>query len=940
MATVFRAQDLRHDRRVAIKVLRPELASGLGPERFAREIQIAARLVHPNVLGLLDSGEAGGLLYYVMPFVEGESLREHLDREGALPVAEARRILRDVADALAYAHGQGVVHRDIKPANIMLVGRHALVADFGVARALQETYAQMTAAGTAIGTPMYMSPEQAEGDHLLDGRADLYALGVVGYEMLTGRPPFRGKSFESVLAQKLEGTFDRLDLTSGDLPPRLVEAVHRCLERNPDDRWKDAEQMLLLLEDLETPPGGTPSLAGSRRGDGRRVAGLVALVALLAVSGVAVSTWIEARGAVRTALEEGLPEARRLGADGQVALAFARAQELQPVLDGRPELESLLSELSFPVELGSVPDGATVSWRPYGSGEDAWTELGTTPLSARVPMSYFDLRFEHEGYEPRTWSDMWWNFIAPDPVHLLPAGSVPDDMVAVEGGTVSLESPGLEGIPPVELGLYYLDRTEVTNAEFAAFVDAGGYQNPAWWTEALEEHGGPVDFASMVRDFTDRTGLPGPSTWEAGDYPEGTENHPVLGVSWFEAMAYAEFAGKELPTVFHWNRALSAGGTNWIAPKSVFGADGARPVGASGAYGRFGNYDMGGNAREWNFNRFGERRYIMGGGWNDPMFMFNDSFTQSPFDRSPTNGFRLATYVDSTGVAEASREIERPFRDFSTETPVSDEVFEAFERFYSYDPVPLDARVEAVDTARNWIRQRVAFDAGYEGPPGLLYLFLPRDVAEPYQTVVLFPGSSAIFQSSIDDDFTQVWDFIVKTGRAVVYPVYWSTFDRQDGLTTDQPDATAEYRERVRKWSIDLRRSVDYAESRPDLDTGRLGFYGFSWGARLGPLMIALEPRIQASVLYVAGLKFVEQMPEADPFHFAPRVETPTLMLSGRLDHFFPLETSARPLFELLGAPDSLKRHVIEDGGHAVPQERLISETVTWFDRFLGVVER
>ena len=202
MATVYLAEDLKHHRKVALKVLRPELAATIGPERFFREIEVAARLQHPHILPLHDSGEAQGFLFYVMPFIEGHNLRNRLSRQGELPIHEAVKLLAEVADALAYAHAQGVVHRDIKPDNVLLSGRHALVTDFGVAKAVSEATGRqpLTTAGIALGTPSYMAPEQAAADPNLDHRVDIYALGAMGYELLTGRPPFVGLSSQEVLA--------------------------------------------------------------------------------------------------------------------------------------------------------------------------------------------------------------------------------------------------------------------------------------------------------------------------------------------------------------------------------------------------------------------------------------------------------------------------------------------------------------------------------------------------------------------------------------------------------------------------------------------------------------------------------------------------------------------------------------------------------------------
>src|SRR6185312_4944652 len=202
MATVFLAHDLRHDRDVAIKVLHPDLGAALGADRFLSEIRTTARLQHPHILPLLDSGDAGGLLYYVMPLVTGETLRARLERERQLPVTDAVRIAREVADALGYAHGHNVIHRDIKPENILLQDGHALVADFGIALAVQQAGgARMTQTGLSLGTPQYMSPEQAMGEKTLGARSDIYALGAVTYEMLSGEPPFTGPTAQAILAQ-------------------------------------------------------------------------------------------------------------------------------------------------------------------------------------------------------------------------------------------------------------------------------------------------------------------------------------------------------------------------------------------------------------------------------------------------------------------------------------------------------------------------------------------------------------------------------------------------------------------------------------------------------------------------------------------------------------------------------------------------------------------
>ena len=259
MATVYLARDLRHDRPVALKVLHPDIAATLGPERFLREIKLAAQLQHPHILPLHDSGGAAGLLYYVMPYVEGESLRARVARQGELPVHDAVKILVEVTDALAYAHGRGIVHRDIKPDNVLLSGRHALVTDFGVAKAVSEATGrqQLTTAGVALGTPAYMAPEQATADPGIDHRADIYALGVMGYELIAGRPPFTGRTSQEILVAQVTQPPPPLGALRPTCPPGLESVLMKCLEKRPADRWQSADELLAQLEPLLTPSGGT-----------------------------------------------------------------------------------------------------------------------------------------------------------------------------------------------------------------------------------------------------------------------------------------------------------------------------------------------------------------------------------------------------------------------------------------------------------------------------------------------------------------------------------------------------------------------------------------------------------------------------------------------------------------------------------------------------------
>ena len=286
MATVYLAQDVKHDRRVALKLLKPELAAVVGAERFLAEIRTTANLGHPNILPLFDSGEADGFLYYVMPYVEGETLRDRLDREKQLPVPEAVRIAREVAEALDHAHRQGVVHRDVKPANVLLQDGRPVVADFGIALAVSEAGAgRLTETGLSVGTPHYMSPEQASGDREVDPRSDVYSLGCVLYEMLTGEPPWGGGSAQAVLARILTAELERPTDSRGTIPPHVESVVFRAMERVPADRFSTAAGFAEALRNPDFRHGPAAKDAGPSSARGWRTTAVAAGVAAILLGG-------------------------------------------------------------------------------------------------------------------------------------------------------------------------------------------------------------------------------------------------------------------------------------------------------------------------------------------------------------------------------------------------------------------------------------------------------------------------------------------------------------------------------------------------------------------------------------------------------------------------------------------------------------------------------
>ena len=512
-------------------------------------------------------------------------------------------------------------------------------------------------------------------------------------------------------------------------------------------------------------------------------------------------------------------------------------------------------------------------------------------------------------------------------------------MVPVKGGKVGVDIPTL-ALPEVALADYLIDRHEVTNEEYKKFVDTGGYRKREFWKQPFVKDGRTLSWEDAVALFRDATGRAGPATWEAGGYPNGLEKHPVAGVSWYEAAAYAEFAGKTLPTVYHWDRAAQEWFAWLIAPGGNFSGTGTVPVEGPGALSGFGTTDMAGNVKEWCWNESGQgKRLILGGGFGEPLYMFTEADAQSPWDRRPNYGFRCVKLPSPPPPAATARIAPAPFRDYWKEKPVSDEVFKAFKGLYAYDKTELDARVEETKTAEDWTREKVSFNAAYGGERVIAYLYLPKSTAPPFQTVVYYPGSESYFVDKFDD-YGFSWDFVPKSGRALMFPVYKGMYERRDTLKSDVPTPTALWRDHMIAWSKDLGRSLDYLETRKDIDSTKLAYFGFSAGACFAPVLLAGEERFKAAILAGGGLLLQRTLPEADQINFVTRVRTPVLMVNGRYDHFVPFESSQLPFFRLLGTPEADKRHVVHESGHSVLGKDLIRESLDWLDKYLGPVKR
>jgi eukaryotic-like serine/threonine-protein kinase len=938
MGVVYLAEDTGLNRRVALKFLKADTVQNSDAEaRLVREARAASALDHPNIATIYEIGEWNGHRFIAMAYYDGDTLAARLAR-GPIPAAQTVGILRQIAGALARAHQHGIVHRDLKPANIMIGSDGSpKILDFGLATAgftEGATEERLTRSGTTMGTVAYMSPEQAIGARV-DHRSDIWSLGVIAFQMLTGNLPFKGPHPAATLHSIMYDSAPDLTTAGTSIPGALRQVVRKALRKEPAARFQSADELAAALEAFATETA-THAVRPPRR---MLPFALVATAIFTALAGAA-AVWAKQTADVRRARAM-IPEIQRRIEDADWAKAYALASAARKVLRDDSTLESLWTATSGPLSVVTDPPGAQVYRKDYATPDAPWELLGATPLTeARIPppFAFSRVMVVKPGYE--TIDDV----TAPGEQHyrLDANGTMKQGMVRIAGGKLGVPLVGLDHLEPIAVSDYLIDRHETTNREFKRFVDAGGYQKREYWRVPFVMDDRTLSWEEAVASFKDRTGRTGPATWEVGDYPAGQDDYPVGGVSWYEAAAYAAFAGKELPTIYHWANAARVRFSSAVVPLSNLdgSAAGTAPVGTYQGLTALGTLDMAGNVREWCANETGSQRYLLGGAWDDAPYMFTGAYALAPFDRSPQNGFRLVAYVDEANLAATTRPIPQPYRDFRKIRPVPDEIFDVYRRMYAYDRTPLKPVIdERDDSPRDWVQQRVSFDAAYGHERVIAYVFLPKNAPPPYQTVVFFPGDGGLgVRSSRPLLGVPAFDFIVKSGRAFVYPIYKSTFERGDGLNSSYPTETNAYKEHVIQWAQDLMRSIDYVETRQDLDANKLAYYGISWGGRLGGIMLAIEPRIKAAVLNVAGLRFQKAFPEAEPINFLPRIKMPVLMLNGRYDYYFPVESSQNPMFEALGTPADQKRHIVADGSHFVPRPVLIKESLDWLDKYLGPV--
>lgn len=645
------------------------------------------------------------------------------------------------------------------------------------------------------------------------------------------------------------------------------------------------------------------------------------------------------------AITRAVPEIENLWNNNDYSAAFGLFRKARKYIRDVQTKNDLEQYLVKKMNIITEPPGAEISVKEYTDTDEHWQNIGKTPIDGlELPASvFFHCRIEKKGYEPvqAVFSSGQDTFLR----KLFRSGSLPEGMVHVNG---LMEDPYADHLNDARA--FFMDRYEVTNKQFREFMDNNGYRDRRYWKHAFIRDGIAVEWEDAMHLFVDRTGRPGPADWVAGGYPEGQDNYPVNGISWYEAAAYAEYAGKELPTLMHWYSAMGKNINHFnrsfpavLTPVSNMQGDHPVEVGSYRGIGCYGTHDLAGNVREWCWNQTRDGRLIMGGGWDDSYYLYFSPSQAPLFDRSPQNGFRCVINPDREN---PDTSIFGPVptgtkRDFLDETPVSEEVFTVYRNQFQYDQKDLQAIVESRDEEPDdWVVEKISFGAAYGDDRVVAYLYLPKRGQPPFQTLVSFPGDGALIQRSFAvSGYSERLAFLAGNNIAVMHPVYFETWDRCQSMndSLDNPKENHTYTEHLVKWVKDFRRAIDYLETREDIDITKIGYIGYSWGGMMGAIIPAVEDRLKLCVLVIPGMySYNRALPEADVIHYITRVKIPVLMLNGRYDIVFVYEKDVYPMYQLLGTPENDKLLKLYDTGHYIPKTQLIRETLAWLEKYWG----
>ena len=835
--------------------------------------------------------------------------------------------------------------------------------------------------------------------------------------MAAGRRPFEGQTSSDVISGILQKEPPALTLFSDEADARLDEIVTKALTKDKEERYQSAKDLFIDLKRLkhrldveaELERTNPTELRGTQEGaqssgisksisppvfpgvkitgnqnanqtivadkritidstqgksGSKRIVAIVTAAVLLA----SIAVWVVWHQRNLSWARRQVPQIEALSSNGDYFAAYDLAAEIQKYLPTDPTITRLMPTISDMLTVTSEPSGAQVylkRFSPDAAGNFPPRQLvGTTPIrDLRIARGQYLLYVEKDGFA-KTAQTISGALMSgggmtsiPPPLtveqKLTTADRVPNGMTLVTGGDYRLRAWARPTDVKVQLDDFLIDQYEVSNQDYKEFINAGGYLKKQYWTYPFIKDGKALTWEEGIQEFKDRTGLPGPRTWSSQNFPEGKAKYPVTDVSWYEAAAYAAFRGKQLPTIFQWEKAARSGRvaapTNYmpwgvfypgdtLKWRANFEGDATIPV-DSFEFGMSpsGAYNMAGNVSEWCLNETSEGFISAGGAWGEPAYMFANYGRFPGFYTSDKRGFRCAMNLGGTG-NDGNLRIE-----INKEIPVytrsSDQDFARWVKAYDYVKSPLDPQVEKQETDA-WTRERITFN-GANGERAIAYLYLPRNFPRPLQVIHLLPASDVELGQRSADRAAEAWLATeIKSGRAVFIVVLKGYIERLRPAGFVEPDrTTVEYRDKMVNWITDLRRGLDYLETRNDIDAKKIAICGPSAGATTGLILAAVDRRYASVFLAAAGIRksSTQWIAEANIVNFASHIRGPILILQGRYDENLSWKGEFEPLYKLLSEP---KRLILYDGGHAPPMELFATTIHHWLDETLGPVKK
>ncbi|MEN3331201.1 MAG: eukaryotic-like serine/threonine-protein kinase [Blastocatellia bacterium] len=717
-------------------------------------------------------------------------------------------------------------------------------------------------------------------------------------------------------------------------------------------------------------------LGGSRQ---QRIA-----FAVIAIAITVAAVWLIWRNANLRWARAQMPRIEQLAQAQKYFEAYDLAAQVTKYLPDEPTLARLLPVISDTLNATTEPAGASVYLKRFLPDESSRFPqrelLGTTPISnLRIARGDYIIYIEKEGYAPvakpisvtlsrfgsalllasYTMSRMVDGVVPIDEPsaikqELIEADQVPLRMVYVPGGKYRMISWGRPTDAKVQLDDYFIDKYEVTNREYKEFIAAGGYQKKRYWKYPFIKDGREISWEEAMPQFKDRTGLAGPRHWTGQNFAEGRAEYPVTDITWYEAAAYAEFRGKQLPTIFQWEKAardgifshysatimpwgpVEPGGT--VEHRANFKSSGPVPVDRfEFGMSPYGCYNMAGNVSEWCLNQMNEGHATAGGSWDDLSYLFNWTGAFPNFHNSNRIGFRCVVNAPLPTGDQGAMRIDTA-GNVPDYTPTSEASFNAWLSHYRYDPVPLDAQILEVAETDDWRREKIAY-AGAGGERAIAHLYLPKRFQKPFELIQFVPAGDVYGgYIPIEESVEMILPPFIRSGRAVFAVVFKGFKERERAPDYVSPPATTvRFRDEIVGHAIDLSRGLDYLATRDDIDSSRIAYFGYSEGAEEGLVYTAVESRYKSVVLVAGGLPHsrARWIAEASPMSFASHIRAPKLMLSSRYDEAYPFKTDIEPLFKLLRDP---KRLVVYEAGHTPPIETAVPVVNKWLDETLGPV--